>query len=51
MFFWNGHEPEPGKYYFEDRYDLVKFINLVHQSGLYAHLRIGPYACPEWNFE
>ncbi|KAL8466156.1 hypothetical protein ACS0TY_035314 [Phlomoides rotata] len=48
--FWNGHEPEPGKYYFEDRYDLVKFIKLVHQAGLYAHLRIGPYACAEWNF-
>ncbi|KAL2899535.1 Beta-galactosidase [Bienertia sinuspersici] len=24
--FWNGHEPQQGKYYFEDRYDLVKFI-------------------------
>ncbi|KAK6148714.1 hypothetical protein DH2020_016239 [Rehmannia glutinosa] len=48
--FWNGHEPEPGKYYFEERYDLVKFIKLVQQAGLYAHLRIGPYACAEWNF-
>ncbi|KAA8540294.1 hypothetical protein F0562_024143 [Nyssa sinensis] len=48
--FWNGHEPEPGKYYFEGRYDLVKFINLVKQAGLYVHLRIGPYACAEWNF-
>ncbi|KZV31821.1 hypothetical protein F511_25934 [Dorcoceras hygrometricum] len=48
--FWNGHEPEPGKYYFEERYDLVKFIKLVQQAGLYVHLRIGPYACAEWNF-
>ncbi|KAK1358396.1 Beta-galactosidase [Heracleum sosnowskyi] len=48
--FWNGHEPQPGKYYFEDRYDLVKFIKLVKQAGMYAHLRIGPYACAEWNF-
>ncbi|XP_051135831.1 beta-galactosidase-like isoform X2 [Andrographis paniculata] len=48
--FWNGHEPEPGKYYFEDRYDLVKFIKLVQKAGLYVHLRIGPYACAEWNF-
>ncbi|XP_058756150.1 beta-galactosidase-like [Vicia villosa] len=47
--FWNGHEPSPGKYYFEDRYDLVKFIKLVQQAGLYFHLRIGPYACAEWN--
>ncbi|KAM1011131.1 hypothetical protein ACFX13_047267 [Malus domestica] len=48
--FWNGHEPSPGKYYFEDNYDLVKFIKLVQQAGLYVHLRIGPYVCAEWNF-
>ncbi|CAA2956742.1 beta-galactosidase-like [Olea europaea subsp. europaea] len=48
--FWNGHEPEPGKYHFEERYDLVKFIKLIPQAGLYVHLRIGPYACAEWNF-
>jgi hypothetical protein len=38
------------QYYFEDRYDLVKFIKLVQQAGLYLHLRIGPYICAEWNF-
>ncbi|KAM7515632.1 hypothetical protein LguiA_005215 [Lonicera macranthoides] len=48
--FWNGHEPSPGKYNFEGRYDLVKFIKLVQQAGLYVHLRIGPYVCAEWNF-
>ncbi|KAF3655194.1 Beta-galactosidase [Capsicum annuum] len=48
--FWNGHEPQQGKYYFEGRYDLVKFVKLVHQAGLYVHLRVGPYACAEWNF-
>ncbi|KAM1605529.1 hypothetical protein PS2_026270 [Malus domestica] len=48
--FWNGHEPSPGKYYFEDRYDLVKFIKLVQQAGLFVNLRIGPYVCAEWNF-
>ncbi|PIA43034.1 hypothetical protein AQUCO_02000465v1 [Aquilegia coerulea] len=48
--FWNGHEPSPGKYYFEGRYDLVKFIKLAKQAGLYVHLRIGPYVCAEWNF-
>ncbi|KAL0873264.1 hypothetical protein Bca101_022969 [Brassica carinata] len=37
-------------YYFEDRYDLVKFVKLVQQAGLYVHLRIGPYVCAEWNF-
>ncbi|RWR77613.1 beta-galactosidase isoform X2 [Cinnamomum micranthum f. kanehirae] len=48
--FWNGHEPSPGKYNFEGRYDLVRFIKLVKQAGLFVHLRIGPYVCAEWNF-
>ncbi|XP_041000720.1 beta-galactosidase 1-like [Juglans microcarpa x Juglans regia] len=48
--FWNGHEPSPGQYYFEGNYDLVKFIKLVKQAGLYVNLRIGPYVCAEWNF-
>ncbi|KAG9132664.1 hypothetical protein Leryth_016707 [Lithospermum erythrorhizon] len=48
--FWNVHEPSPGKYNFEGRYDLVKFIKLVQQAGIYLHLRIGPYICGEWNF-
>lgn len=48
--FWNGHELSPGKYNFEGRYDLVKFIKLVQKAGLYVNLRIGPYVCAEWNF-
>ncbi|XVF63778.1 hypothetical protein PTKIN_Ptkin09bG0114700 [Pterospermum kingtungense] len=48
--FWNGHEPSPGNYYFEGRYDLVRFIKTVQKLGLYVHLRIGPYVCAEWNF-
>lgn len=38
------------QYYFEGRFDLVKFIKLAQQAGLYVHLRIGPYVCAEWNF-
>ncbi|XP_057415941.1 beta-galactosidase 3-like [Lotus japonicus] len=48
--FWNVHEPSPGNYNFEGKYDLVKFIKTVQKAGLYAHLRIGPYVCAEWNF-
>ncbi|XP_009418404.2 beta-galactosidase 5-like [Musa acuminata AAA Group] len=48
--FWNGHEPSPGTYDFEGRYDLVRFIKTVQNLGLYVHLRIGPYVCAEWNF-
>lgn len=48
--FWNGHEPSPGNYNFEGRYDLVRFLKTVQKAGLYAQLRIGPYVCAEWNF-
>nr|XP_043618612.1 beta-galactosidase 5-like [Erigeron canadensis] len=48
--FWNGHEPSPGNYNFEGRYDLVRFVKLVQKAGLYMHLRIGPFVCAEWNF-
>ncbi|GAB2291812.1 hypothetical protein Dimus_026063 [Dionaea muscipula] len=48
--FWNGHEPSPGSYNFEGRYDLVGFIKTVQKVGLYVNLRIGPYVCAEWNF-
>lgn len=48
--FWNGHEPVRGQYNFEGRYDIVKFVKLVGSTGLYLHLRIGPYVCAEWNF-
>ncbi|KAK4405288.1 Beta-galactosidase 3 [Sesamum angolense] len=48
--FWDLHEPSPGTYNFEGRYDLVRFIKLVQKAGLYLHLRIGPYICAEWNF-
>ncbi|MQL72784.1 hypothetical protein Taro_005137 [Colocasia esculenta] len=48
--FWNGHEPSPGKYYFEDRFDLVKFVRIVQEAGMYMILRIGPFVAAEWNF-
>ncbi|KAL6201128.1 hypothetical protein ACLB2K_024843 [Fragaria x ananassa] len=60
--FWNYHEPVKGqltkletsepdiKYYFEGRFDLVRFVKTVQEAGLLVHLRIGPYACAEWNY-
>ncbi|RVX16799.1 Beta-galactosidase 3 [Vitis vinifera] len=32
--FWNVHEPSPGSYNFEGRYDLVRFIRTVQKAGL-----------------
>ncbi|XP_027909643.1 beta-galactosidase 8-like [Vigna unguiculata] len=48
--FWNLHEPVQGQYNFEGSADLVKFVKTVAAAGLYVHLRIGPYACAEWNY-
>lgn len=48
--FWDLHEPVKGQYDFSDRKDLVKFVKLVGEAGLYVHLRIGPYVCAEWNY-
>ncbi|KAK4284853.1 hypothetical protein QN277_001631 [Acacia crassicarpa] len=47
--FWNVHEPEQGKWNFEGNYDLVKFLKLVQQEGMYATLRLGPFIQAEWN--
>ncbi|RLN05025.1 beta-galactosidase 3 [Panicum miliaceum] len=48
--FWNGHEIAPGQYYFEDRFDLVRFVKIVRDAGLLLILRIGPFVAAEWNF-
>ncbi|ERN05588.1 hypothetical protein AMTRI_Chr12g267700 [Amborella trichopoda] len=48
--FWNVHEPRPREYDFTGRRDLVRFLKTVHDAGLYAVLRIGPYVCAEWNY-
>ncbi|KAL0390513.1 UNVERIFIED_CONTAM: Beta-galactosidase 8 [Sesamum calycinum] len=37
--FWNLHEPVRGQ-----------FVKLAGEAGLFVHLRIGPYACAEWNY-
>ncbi|XP_057456552.1 beta-galactosidase 13-like [Lotus japonicus] len=47
--FWNIHEPEKGSLKFEDNYDLVKFIKLVQEKGMYVTLRVGPFIQAEWN--
>ncbi|XVF80952.1 hypothetical protein PTKIN_Ptkin15bG0116900 [Pterospermum kingtungense] len=38
------------QYNFERSYDLVRFIKTIQRAGPYAHLRIRPYVCAEWNF-
>ncbi|KAK7264196.1 hypothetical protein RJT34_31801 [Clitoria ternatea] len=47
--FWNIHEPEQGKFTMEGNYDLVKFMKLIQEKGMYATLRVGPFIQAEWN--
>ncbi|XP_038215303.1 CAD protein [Zerene cesonia] len=44
---WSSHEPEEGVESFADDNDLVKFINIAEEEGLYVLLRPGPYICAE----
>ncbi|KAE8687090.1 Beta-galactosidase 15 [Hibiscus syriacus] len=48
--FWNAHEPVRRQYDFSGNLDLIRFLKTVQDEGLYAILRIGPYACAEWNY-
>ncbi|KAK7305146.1 hypothetical protein VNO77_43046 [Canavalia gladiata] len=48
--FWNLHEPVPRQYDFSENLDFIKFFKLIQKAGLYGILRIGPYACAEWNY-
>lgn len=45
---WNVHEPDKGEFHFEGRMDLVRFIRLAQELGLYVILRPSPYICAEW---
>ncbi|QCE16912.1 beta-galactosidase [Vigna unguiculata] len=47
--FWNAHEPQQGQFNFEGNYDLVKFIKLVQEHGMFVTLRVGPFIQAEWN--
>ncbi|KAM6946329.1 beta-galactosidase-1-like protein 2 [Aplochiton taeniatus] len=46
---WNLHEPERGVINFKDQLDLVAYIKLAAELGLWVILRPGPYICAEWD--
>jgi beta-galactosidase GanA len=37
------------QYNFEGRYDIVKFLKLIQDNGMYAMVRIGPFIQAEWD--
>jgi len=46
---WNLHEPFPGEYNFDGLANLLGFIELVQDHGLFLSFRPGPYICAEWD--
>uniref|UniRef100_M4CFZ6 Beta-galactosidase n=1 Tax=Brassica campestris TaxID=3711 RepID=M4CFZ6_BRACM len=48
--FWNADEPTRRQYDFSGKLDLIRFLKTIQDEGLYGVLRIGPYACAEWNY-
>ncbi len=47
---WNLHEPKKGQFDFSGMLDLVGFIKMAQELGLYAIVRPSPYICAEWEF-
>ncbi|QJD98414.1 beta-galactosidase [Mucilaginibacter robiniae] len=48
--FWNVHEPQKGKFDFTGNNDIVEFVKIAQQEGLWVILRPSPYVCAEWEF-
>ncbi len=49
--FWNLHEFKRGQKYDLSGYaNWTRFVELAGEAGLFVNLRIGPYACAEWNY-
>jgi len=47
---WNFHEPSEGEWQLDGDHDVVEFVRLAEELGLYVILRPGPYICAEWDF-
>jgi beta-galactosidase len=48
--FWNVHEPQKGRFDFTGNNDIVEFVKIAQQEGLWVILRPSPYVCAEWEF-
>ena len=47
--FWNFHELQEGKWNFAGDHDFNAYLKLIHELGMYAIVRVGPYVCAEWD--
>lgn len=48
--FWNVHEPQKGIYNFTGDNNIVEFVKIAQEEGLWVIIRPSPYACAEWEF-
>ncbi|ALJ21345.1 glycoside hydrolase family 35 protein [Microbacterium sp. No. 7] len=46
---WNEHSPERGVFDTAGRLDLARFLQEVHDEGMHAIVRPGPYICAEFD--
>jgi len=46
---WNTVEPTPDRFIFEDRSDILAFLDLCREESMWVFLRPGPYVCAEWD--
>ena len=47
---WNMHEKNKGEFCFTGILDIVEFVKIAEELGLYVILRPSPYICAEWEF-
>ncbi|MEC0089620.1 beta-galactosidase [Paenibacillus macquariensis] len=47
---WNLHEPIEGEFNFERMADVIRFVRLADEQGLFVIVRPSPYICAEWEF-
>lgn len=47
--FWNAHEPKPGVFDFTGDLDIAEFLRAAQEEKMNVLLRLGPYACAEWD--
>jgi beta-galactosidase len=48
--FWNLHEPRKDVFDFSGQNDIVEFVKIAKEEGLWVILRPSPYVCAEWEF-
>jgi len=46
---WNFHSPRRGEFNLEGQRDFARYLRLIHEAGMNAIVRPGPYICAEWD--